>query len=1086
MAETRKCPQCGSELSAEVPQGLCPECLLKAGLTAESNGGRDDQTPRVDETKYVPRPAIADSGSETLSVAPAGIDPESSVPAADQPVETTLRHFGDYELLEEIARGGMGVVYKARQLSLNRIVALKMILSGQLAGEEEVKRFHMEAEAAAKLDHPGIVPIYEVGDHEGQHYFSMGFVEGRSLAARVVEGPLPEREVVELTLKLSEAISYAHSQGVIHRDVKPSNVLLDSEGQPRITDFGLAKRIGVDSGLTATGQVVGTPSFMSPEQAVGDVKSVGERADVYSLGATLYMLLTGRPPFQASTSVETLRQVRETEPVTPRRLNAAVDRDLETVCLKCLEKNPEQRYRTAADLEQDLRSWLDGEPIRARPIGPAGRMARWSRRQPVLAGALAAIALSLIAGTLVSLHFAFEALEKGSRLEAELYVQRVNLAYREWQANDVGRAKRLLDDCPKGYRGWEWFFCYRLCHQERFIFREHQSMDEVGYTYATGVLDVAFHPDGERVASAGADGQVLIWETRTGKILDSLDGHEGKVIAVAFSPDGGTIASGGEDGVIRLWLAEDGSPIRTLEGHEAWVIDLAFSPDGGRIASGGGSWGVYRASNDYTVRIWDVRDGRLLHALSGHSDNVFGVAFGPKGRRIATGGQLDGTARVWDTVTGELVHRLDGYGNRVCAVAFDASGRFVAVGGDYSGDIALWRFEDNKIVRWFRGHSSIVRSLAFSADGERLSSASEDNTVKLWDANTGRNLRTFRGHEGFVNSVSYDTHRGLLASASDDATVRIWDTASGDEFRSLRGHTSFVDGVAVSPDGTRIVSGSRLERKSEGELIVWDAATGKRIASSDGDGGGVFCVAYNPDGREIVSTGWGPTVRFWDPETCTLLRRTRVHTARVYSVAFHPGGRLIASGGDDPTVKIWEAATGKVVQEFSIHGDGVRGVDFSHDGTRVALIARDDRVTVWDTESGRQQASLEAPCHPHGGRHVTFSDDGRFLAAACRDSTVRLWRSDTWQPVGDGILRGHTASVSRVVFSPDGTRLASAAYDKTTRLWDTTNGQELFVLRGSTTILFDLTFSPDGDSILSAGVDRTIRIWSGAATRRDG
>jgi tRNA A-37 threonylcarbamoyl transferase component Bud32 len=328
-----------------------------------------------------------------------------------------VHYLGDYELLQEIAHGGMGVVYKARQISLNRTVAVKMILAGQLATQADHDRFHAEAEAAALLDHPNIVPIFEVGEYQGQHYFSMGYVDGPSLAARLMEGPLPPKEAAELAATVAEAVEYAHRQGVIHRDIKPANIVIDSHGRPRVTDFGLAKRVDSDSGLTATGQVLGTPSYMPPEQAAGQIRAIGPAADVYALGALLYAALTGRPPFQAATTVETLRQVIEHEPVPLRQLNAAVPRDLETIVLKCLEKSVPRRYATAHAVAEDLRRYLQGRPILARPVGRGERVWRWCRRQPVVAGLIAAVACTLLAGTIVSSMFAVKAYRERDRAE---------------------------------------------------------------------------------------------------------------------------------------------------------------------------------------------------------------------------------------------------------------------------------------------------------------------------------------------------------------------------------------------------------------------------------------------------------------------------------------------------------------------------------------------------------------------------------------------------------------------------------------------------------------------------------------------
>ncbi|HJT33747.1 MAG TPA: protein kinase [Pirellulales bacterium] len=351
------------------------------------------------------------------------------------------RTFGDYELLAEIARGGMGVVFKAQQRRLNRTVAVKMILAGELADQNDVQRFLSEAEAAAGLDHPGIVPVYESGEINGQHYFSMGFVDGQSLAAVLSGGPLPPRHASELVAQVAEAVDYAHQRGVIHRDLKPGNILLDREGHPRVTDFGLAKRVAGDSGLTRTGQALGTPSYMPPEQASGKLEAIGRAADVYALGAVLYAALTGRPPFQAATPLDTILQVLEQEPVAPRQLNAGVPRDLETVTLKCLEKEPHKRYATARDLADELGRFSRGEPIHARPVGRSERAWRWCCRKPVMAALIAAVCITLVAGTATSTYFAIEANRRAGDAETSaLVAQNAQRA----EAEQLARARSAL------------------------------------------------------------------------------------------------------------------------------------------------------------------------------------------------------------------------------------------------------------------------------------------------------------------------------------------------------------------------------------------------------------------------------------------------------------------------------------------------------------------------------------------------------------------------------------------------------------------------------------------------------------------
>ena len=431
----RKVPESGSDSPTTTPGEATAEPIIGPG----SRSAREDVagSPRDDATI-----AVASSGA-----------PQQARRAMGR-----VRYFGDYEINQEIDRGGMGVVYKARQVSLNRPVALKMILDGQLANEADVKRFHAEAEAAANLDHPGIVPIYEVGQHDGQHYFSMGFVEGQSLAHRLADGPLPPRKAAGLIRRVCEAIEYAHHRGVIHRDLKPANILLDRDGNPRVTDFGLAKKLESDSSLTGSGQIMGTPSYMPPEQARGNRHEIGPAADVYGLGATLYRMVTGTPPFQAATASETVLHVLMDDPVPPRRLNPSIPADLETICLKCLEKEPSRRYASAADLGEDLRRHLDGEPIQARPagllephpeVGPAAAgdrgFARVDRAGHGLRRGRAGLGKEQDNGGI-------------AEVRRYLYSQLIRGADEEFWFNGSAAAEKLLDDCPAEYRGWEWNF----------------------------------------------------------------------------------------------------------------------------------------------------------------------------------------------------------------------------------------------------------------------------------------------------------------------------------------------------------------------------------------------------------------------------------------------------------------------------------------------------------------------------------------------------------------------------------------------------------------------------------------------------
>lgn len=1027
-----------------------------------------------------------------------------------------VRYFGEYELLDEIARGGMGVVYRARQSTLKRVVALKMILSGLLAGEEDVKRFYAEAEAAAKLDHPNIVPIFEIGQHDGQHYFSMAFVEGESLARRVADGPLPPREATQLVKKVAEAVAFAHVEGVVHRDLKPANVLLDKDGEPRVTDFGLAKKVSAESltseatetaSLTATGQILGTPSYMPPEQASGKTDEIGPLADVYALGAMLYCLLTGRPPFQAASPLDTLLQVLQKDPVPLRQLDPKVPRDLETICLKCLEKDPRRRYASASKVADDLQRYLSGEPVKARPISRPARVWRWCRRNPVVAG-LTGLAATLLAvvGIVASVGY-FSTSAALHQSQRHLYVAHLNLAQQGLNSGEDRRALGLLErHVPVGsnqsdLRGWEWHYLRSRC---RIALNLGADMGSVS--------SVAWSPNGRQLASGGSDGVVRIWDVGEGLEAGTLLGKRSfkkrsvraREWLFLVDPEGAPV--GRTDDVEAV----------TLRGHEVsaptWA--LAWSPDGRRLAS---------ASMDKTVRIWDVSTHRELHTLRAHTNEVLAIAWTSDGQRLASGSK-DQTVRVWDATTGEELLRLPGH--------------FKSSDSSLGGTMVLsWR-----------------------ADNRELASACNDET-KFWDATTGEEIRSL---DKAALTWSPDGKR----FANERSVV---DAATGKQLLNLSDSWSSSWKVAWSPDGRRL-----LQHTDSAEFNILDAVTGEQLLALRG---GRNCFSWSPDSRYVATAGSG-TILVWDttPEL-PALTLTGTADRKAYSIAWSPDGNLMAvaewAGSPMPCdVKVWDTATGKLIRSLSGHTRELHWVDWSGDGEYLASIDGSGTARVWDTQSWQEVATLSGLGSTGNvyGRwcRLSWSPDSQFLAGASGHKTLKVWQKDSWQEVltsdapqrpedrpspwvrhligwtsegrllfegtnpnsGSGLqswdavsgqepvtlrqymawsspqflspdgqwiaaprgevsiwgvtskrsrpnMHGHDAT--HVAWSPDGRRLASVAQEGTLKLWDVESGQELLTLPGGS---FSVAFSPDGWR-LAASQGNTVTIWNIGPRSRD-
>jgi WD40 repeat protein len=1001
---------------------------------------------------------------------------------------------GSATLIRLIAEGGMGRVYEARQDAPDRMVAVK-VLQANAPATDLVRRFAAEADLLGRMRHPAIAQIHAAGTHRADGaewpFILMELVPGAAtITAFARDHRLPVRDRVMLFARACSGVAHAHRAGVVHRDLKPGNMLVDSAGEPKVIDFGVARSLDPDAERLTTaaqqGELIGTIRYMSPEQLGIDSGEVDARSDVYALGLVLHELLLGELPYElrGRSVVEAACVLGSaggvaTGPLSRRLrragLEGAAATPLAAITATCLEPAPADRYASAVELEADLRRWLAGEPVAARPLSLSESLGRLARRHRAAAVAAAAVAASLVAAVVGITAFWLraerqrEAAEEARTLadtrlgEAEartrearqqLYLSTVLLAAEARDRDNLREARRLLGEAESLASEHEAtpieLPCLAASLDESLAL-----LPDAGATIASA----RWAPDGRSVALGTMSGRLRTWQplaAGAGSPTIGIAAHEAAIWDLAYAPDGRWLASASADGTVGLHDPITAERLGTLVGHEGAVYGVDVSPAGNLLAT---------SSRDRTIRLWDPDTRAEVGTLRGHSGTVYAVRFTADGERLVSVSQ-DGTVRVWSVAKQTELRTIAAGDGRLFRLACGPNGLFAVAGED--GSATVWD-ADGGLIHRLR-HPQRVNAVGFVGDGSELATASGDGLLRVWDLITGSETVRRRGHADALWTLAVLPGSTTVVTGSEDASARVWDTAAGPG--PLLRFGGRVQALAMAPTGRLLAAADAAGRV---RLVAADTLAERAAFSTPA--GRVNSLAFAPDATRLLAACDDGSVHRWDLASGKPLAPFTPHTRRVYDVACSPDGLGIATGSEDRTARLVAADDGRELLPPLRHPARVFGVAFHPDGRRLATACGDRIVRLWNLADGRELVA----CRGHEGpvNWVAFSADGERLASASSDGTVRIWNVAAGATTS--VLSGAARQVWRTAFSPDATRVAATVADGTVQVWDLASSRPVAVLRGHADQAWGLAFAADGRSLATSSWDGTVRLWGVSA-----